>query len=61
IYVVHLMILYGSAWNPGLNHVFGKSLYFIPTLSVALAMIITMTTLVWLINKFKVRNKELVT
>lgn len=61
IYVVHLMILYGSAWNIGLNYYWGKSLYSLHTISIALAMIVTMTTMVWLINKFKVRNKELVT
>jgi uncharacterized membrane protein len=61
IYVVHLMILYGSAWNVGINHIWGKSLNSFPTISIALAMVITMTTLVWLINKFRIRNKELVT
>lgn len=61
IYVVHLMILYGSAWNKGLNHYWGKSLYASYTISIAFAMIVTMTTMVWLINKFRIRNKELVT
>jgi hypothetical protein len=61
IYVVHLMILYGSAWNRGLNHYFGNSLYAPQTISIALAMIILMTTMVWLINKLRIRNKELVT
>jgi uncharacterized membrane protein len=61
IYVVHLMILYGSAWNKGLNHYWGKSLYAPQTISLALAMLVTMTTMVWLINKLKIRNKELVT
>lgn len=61
IYVVHLVILYGSAWNRGLNHYWGNSLYAPQTISLALAMIVTMTTMVWLINKLKVRNKELVT
>ncbi len=61
IYVVHLMILYGSAWNIGLNNYWGKSLYPAQTISIAIAMIVTMTTLVWLINKFRFRNKELVT
>jgi len=61
IYVVHLMILYGSAWNRGLNHYFGNSLYAPQTISIALTMIILMTTMVWLINKLRIRNKELVT
>lgn len=61
IYVVHLIILYGSAWNFGLNQLMGKSLLALPTISIALAMIVAMTTMVWLINKFRIRNKELVT
>jgi uncharacterized membrane protein len=61
IYVVHLMILYGSAWNKGLNHFWGKSMYAPETISIALAMIVTMTTMVWVINKLRIRNKELVT
>lgn len=61
IYVVHLMILYGSAWNKGLNHYWGKSLYAPQTISIALAMIVTMITMVWVINKLRIRNKELVT
>lgn len=61
IYMVHLMILYGSAWNKGLNHFWGKSLYAPQTISIALAMIVTMTTMVWVVNKLRIRNKELVT
>ncbi|HSL90022.1 MAG TPA: heparan-alpha-glucosaminide N-acetyltransferase domain-containing protein [Ignavibacteriaceae bacterium] len=61
IYVIHLMILYGSAWNRGINHYWGKSLYAPQTISIALAMIVTMTTMVWVINKLRIRNKELVT
>lgn len=61
IYVIHLMILYGSAWNVGLKHYWGESLYALQTISIALAMVITMTTMVWLINKLRIRNKELVT
>ena len=61
IYVIHLMILYGSAWNKGLNHFWGKSMYSLQTVSIAVAMVVTMTTLVWLINKLRIRNKELVT
>lgn len=61
IYVIHLMILYGSAWNVGLNHFWGKSLYASQTIVIAVAMVVTMTTMVWLINKLRIRNKELVT
>lgn len=61
IYVVHLMILYGSAWNPGLSYIANRALdpYF-TTLS-ALGMISLMILLVYLIYLFNVKNKALVT
>lgn len=61
IYVVHLLILYGSAWNPSINMVFGKSLSGWVTFLSALAMLLLMTGLVIVINKLKIRNKSLVT
>lgn len=61
IYVVHLVILYGSAWNFGINHQFGKSFNVPQTVLSALTMITLMTIMVIIVNKFKIRNKELVT
>jgi uncharacterized membrane protein len=61
IYVVHLMILYGSAWNPGLASLFGSSLKVSETIFFALLMITLMTFMVELFSKFKFRNKQLVT
>ena len=61
IYVVHLMILYGSAWNPGLSVLFGSSLTVSFTIFTALIMITLMAFMVLLLSKFKFRNKELVT
>lgn len=61
IYVVHLMILYGSAWNPGLSLLFGGSLMVPATIFSALLMITFMTFMVLLLSKFKFRNKQLVT
>lgn len=61
IYFVHLIILYGSAWNYGLNYFWGKSLDAVSTLSMAVFMILIMTLMVYIVNKFKFRNKELVT
>ncbi|MFZ2323890.1 MAG: heparan-alpha-glucosaminide N-acetyltransferase domain-containing protein [Ignavibacteriaceae bacterium] len=61
IYVVHLIILYGSAWNPGLIMLFGNSFGVFYTVFSALAMIALMTLMVSLLNKFKFRNKQLVT
>lgn len=61
IYIVHLLILYGSAWNPGIILLFGKSLNVTYTVISALLMITLMTLMVILLNKFKLRNKQLVT
>lgn len=61
IYVVHLVILYGSAWNPGLIAILDKSLNVWQTVTMALLMITTMTAMVIVIHKLKLRNKQLVT
>lgn len=61
IYVVHLMILYGSAWNPGLSILYGGALNVLPTIILALLMITLMGLLVILLSKLKFRNKQLVT
>lgn len=61
IYVVHLMILYGSAWNPGLILLFGNSLKASHTVISALLMITLMSLLVVFLNKLKFRYKQLVT
>lgn len=61
IYVVHLAILYGSAWNPGLYNVFAKSFGIWNTIGTALLMILLMVGMVVVVNKLKIRNKQLVT
>ncbi|MEJ5263403.1 MAG: acyltransferase family protein [Ignavibacterium sp.] len=61
IYVVHLMIIYGSAWNPGLYKVFGNSTPASTTILIALGMISLMTLMVTLLNKLRIKNKQLVT
>jgi uncharacterized membrane protein len=61
IYIVHLVILYGSAWNPGLVEQFGHGLNVWETVGVALLMILLMTGMVLGIHKLKIKNKELVT
>lgn len=61
IYVVHLMILYGSAWNPGLILLFGNSLKVSYTVMSALMMITLMSFMVVFLNKLKFRYKQLVT
>jgi len=61
IYIVHLMILYGSAWNPGLALLFAYSFDVWKTIGTALLMILMMGGLVILINRFKIKSKEVVT
>ncbi|MEO8233402.1 MAG: heparan-alpha-glucosaminide N-acetyltransferase domain-containing protein [Ignavibacteriota bacterium] len=61
IYVVHLMIIYGSAWNPGLSLLYANSLQVMPTILFAVIMVTLMGLMVILLNKLKFRNKQLVT
>lgn len=61
IYVVHLLILYGSAWNPGLYKTLARSFDGWQAIISALVMFTTMTLMVLLFNIFKIRNKQLVT
>jgi uncharacterized membrane protein len=61
IYVVHLIILYGSAWTPGLIILFNKNLDVWNTIGTAFLMIVTMTLMVIAIHRLKIRNKELIT
>ncbi|MDY0079544.1 MAG: heparan-alpha-glucosaminide N-acetyltransferase domain-containing protein [Ignavibacteriaceae bacterium] len=61
IYVVHLMILYGSTWNPGITLLFKQAFGPALTIGCAFVMIGLMMLLVWLINKFNIKNKTLVT
>jgi hypothetical protein len=61
IYVVHLVILYGSAWSPGLDILWGNSFTGWQSFVAALVMISMMIILVMGIHKLKIRNKELVT
>ena len=61
IYVVHLVILYGSAWNPGLSVLFYKSFDIWNTIGSAVLMLGLMTLMVFIIHKLKIKNKEIVT
>lgn len=61
IYIVHLIILYGSIWTPGLGVILGPSFSGWQSFFAAIVMIALMTLMVLIIHKFKIRNKELVT
>jgi hypothetical protein len=61
IYVVHLLILYGSAWNPGISKFWGSAFDGWQSFGAAIIMLVLMTFLVLLIHFFKIKNKQLVT
>lgn len=61
IYVVHLVILYGSPWNLGIVYLFDKAFNPFITILLALAMIGLMILMVLGIHKLNFRNKTLVT
>jgi len=61
IYIVHLVILYGSAWSPGIDLLWGYSLSGWQSFFAALIMITLMIAMVLVIHNLKIRNKELVT
>jgi hypothetical protein len=53
IYLIHLMIVYGSVINPGFRQFFGDRLAALPGLSVALGLAAVMIGLGWAWNHFK--------
>jgi len=61
IYVVHLVILYGSPWNLGIVFLFDKAFNPYMTILSALMLIGLMILMVLAIHKYNFRNKTLVT
>ncbi len=61
IYIVHLTILYGSAWNPGLISILDKSLGIWNTIGMTLLMLTAMAFMVLIIHWFKLQNKQIET
>ena len=61
IYIVHLVILYGSPWNLGIVALLDKAFDPFFTILSAAGMIGLMVLMVNLIHKFNLRNKTLVT
>lgn len=58
IYVVHLIILYGFFYWPGLNYFFGRSTSVEWTIVIAIGMLISMLTMVEVIIKYNKRSKH---
>ena len=61
IYFIHLVILYGSTWTPGLTLLWGQSFSGWLSFGAAVLMLTLMTFMVLGIHKLKIRNKELET
>jgi len=61
IYVVHLLILYGSAWNPGINKLWVRSFNGWEAFGAVIIMLTLMSLMVFYLHKLKMKNKELVT
>ncbi|AFN73629.1 Hypothetical protein MROS_0386 [Melioribacter roseus P3M-2] len=58
VYAVHVIILYGSAWVPGLNAIFAKSMNLYLSVCCAIVMIVAMIIMVWGIEKYKLTFKK---
>jgi uncharacterized membrane protein len=56
IYLLHLVILYGSPWNPGINQLCDKCLPIWPSLAAALLMQVLMIGLTVAYDKIKFRK-----
>lgn len=53
IYFVHLCIVYGSVWNPGLAQAFGSTRSPLQTLAAIVVLVGAMIALAWGWNRFK--------
>lgn len=53
VYFVHLCLVYGSIWNPGLAHLYGAGLGLPATALVAVAVVGAMVVLAWQWNRLK--------
>ncbi|MFZ1730389.1 MAG: heparan-alpha-glucosaminide N-acetyltransferase domain-containing protein [Bacteroidota bacterium] len=59
IYVSHIVMLYGSAWMPGMRQTFGKTLELQPVLIIIAFLIVTTTTAAYWMHTQKI-NKTVV-
>lgn len=59
IYVVHLVILYGSPWNLGVIAIANHSFTLLNTFLTVILMWSLMIVMVYLLNRFQIRNKPI--
>jgi hypothetical protein len=53
VYFVHLCVVYGSVWNPGLTRLYGDALPLWGTALTSLAVVGAMVALAWQWNRLK--------
>lgn len=58
IYVVHIIILYGSAWIPGVGMFYPKSLNAVGSVAAAILLIILMIGMVAIVERIKTMKKR---
>jgi uncharacterized membrane protein len=58
VYAVHSIILYGSAWIPGLNLIFSRRMDIYSSILSAVIMIILMALMVYCLEKYKLYKKN---
>ncbi len=58
IYVVHLVMLFGSAWSIGIAYFWGASLNPVQSVLMALVMLFLMGLMVYILSNYKDRLKE---
>ncbi len=51
IYVVHLFILYGSAWNKGATHFYGKSFDAFSSIGYCILFVVFLTLFAWIYER----------
>lgn len=59
IYVVHLIILYGSPWNLGMAYIATHGFNLLNTFLTVILMWSLMIVMVYLLNRFQIRNKPI--
>jgi uncharacterized membrane protein len=47
VYVLHVCVVYGSRWNPGLRHIRGNSMHLLPALAYVMGLWIAMALVAW--------------
>jgi len=60
VYFVHICIVYGSIWNPGLRYFFGTTLTPLPLVAIIVALIVAMAMLAAFWNRWKHMHPRLV-